>query len=243
MPLGPKGLGVYGCSTGVGAGDANVASVLRCGQLREVVGVTSASAMSPPRAAVQAELDPGLVTAAVAGDRRAVAGVLGTLRPLVQRYCLGRLGTRLDGVANAEDCAQDILLAVVAALPRYSHDPAGFLPFVFGIAAHKVADAHRKRAREACAPVPMPPAGPWQGMDPTLDEVERLDALEWSSGLLDTLPARQREVLVLRIVLGFSAEETAAAVGMSSPGAVRVAQHRALATLRKALRRREGVIV
>jgi RNA polymerase sigma-70 factor (ECF subfamily) len=178
----------------------------------------------------------------VGGDRAAVAEVLGVVRPLVHRYCLGRLGTRLDGIANAEDCAQDILLAVVAALPRYCHDPAGFLPFVFGIAAHKVADAHRRRAREVCAPVPEPPVGAWQGMDPTLDEIERLDSLERSSGLLDSLPPRQREVLVLRIVLGFSAEETAAAVGMSSAGAVRVAQHRALTTLRRALRRRQGLV-
>jgi RNA polymerase sigma-70 factor (ECF subfamily) len=52
--------------------------------------------------------------------------------------------------------------------------------------------------------------------------------------LLDVLPDRQREILVLRVVLGMSAEETAVAVG-STPGAVRVAQHRALARLRKAL--------
>jgi RNA polymerase sigma-70 factor, ECF subfamily len=37
--------------------------------------------------------------------------------------------------------------------------------------------------------------------------------------------------LILRVVVGLSAEETAEAVG-SSPGAVRVAQHRALARLR-----------
>jgi RNA polymerase sigma-70 factor (ECF subfamily) len=35
----------------------------------------------------------------------------------------------------------------------------------------------------------------------------------------------------MRVVVGLSAEETAAAVG-SSPGAVRVAQHRALTRLR-----------
>ena len=45
---------------------------------------------------------------------------------------------------------------------------------------------------------------------------------------------KQREIVVLRVVVGLSAEETAEAVG-STPGAVRVAQHRALARLRKAL--------
>ena len=49
--------------------------------------------------------------------------------------------------------------------------------------------------------------------------------------LLAILPDKQREILNLRIVVGLSAEETAQAVG-STPGAVRVAQHRALARLK-----------
>lgn len=48
------------------------------------------------------------------------------------------------------------------------------------------------------------------------------------------LPDKQREILVLRVVVGLSAEETAEAVG-STPGAVRVAQHRALNRLRSML--------
>jgi RNA polymerase sigma-70 factor (ECF subfamily) len=49
--------------------------------------------------------------------------------------------------------------------------------------------------------------------------------------LLSVLPEKQREILILRVVVGMSAEETAEAVG-STPGAVRVAQHRALARLK-----------
>ena len=52
--------------------------------------------------------------------------------------------------------------------------------------------------------------------------------------LLKVLPPKQREIVVLRVVVGLSAEETADAVG-STPGAVRVAQHRALTRLRAAL--------
>ena len=51
---------------------------------------------------------------------------------------------------------------------------------------------------------------------------------------IDALPERQREILRLRVVLGLSAEETATAVE-STPGAVRVAQHRALSRLRGGL--------
>ncbi|MBE8524742.1 sigma-70 family RNA polymerase sigma factor [Amycolatopsis sp. H6(2020)] len=180
-------------------------------------------------------LDPTLVRAAIQGNRPAVAGLLRALRPIVFRYCLGRLRSWQDGSSDAEDCAQDVLLAIVRALPEYRHPPDGFLPFVFGIAAHKVSDFHRRRARDRTNPVAEPPTGRSGGPDPTGEEVERSAALDWSSGLLDTLPPRQREILVLRIILGMTAEETAAAVGLGSAGAVRVAQHRALATLRRSL--------
>jgi RNA polymerase sigma-70 factor (ECF subfamily) len=60
------------------------------------------------------------------------------------------------------------------------------------------------------------------------------------ASLLRVLPVRQREILVLRVVVGLSAEETAEAVG-STPGAVRVTQHRALARLRRALAAQEVV--
>ena len=57
------------------------------------------------------------------------------------------------------------------------------------------------------------------------DAAARMDAL------LQVLPDKQREIVILRVVVGLSAEETADAVG-STAGAVRVAQHRALARLK-----------
>jgi RNA polymerase sigma-70 factor (ECF subfamily) len=49
-----------------------------------------------------------------------------------------------------------------------------------------------------------------------------------------SLPERQREVLVLRTMLGFSIEEVSLFVGCSA-GAVKIAQHRALTALREQL--------
>ena len=54
---------------------------------------------------------------------------------------------------------------------------------------------------------------------------------ERARGLLDRLPDHQRELVLLRVVAGLSAEETGNVLGMSA-GAVRVAQHRAIARLR-----------
>ena len=53
--------------------------------------------------------------------------------------------------------------------------------------------------------------------------------------LLDLLSEKPREIIIFKGVLwGFQRKKTAEIVG-STPGAVRVAQHRALGTLRKAI--------
>jgi RNA polymerase sigma factor, sigma-70 family len=156
--------------------------------------------------------------------------LLGLLQPLVLRYCRARIGNRESVMGSADDVAQEVCLAVVTALPGYQLKGLSFRAFVYGIAAHKVADTFRAMGRNRCDPVAEVPDAPVVHGGPEAQVLarERLDRL---SRLLDRLTPRQREVLVLRIAVGLSAEETAAAVG-STPGAVRVTQHRALNRLR-----------
>ena len=171
-----------------------------------------------------------VVADAVAGNRDALREVLETIRPIVVRYCRARIGTAERSGLSADDVAQEVCLAAITALPRYKDQGRPFLAFVYGIAAHKVADAHRAVARNRAEPTDEVPERPTVDLGPEqmaidADSAARMDAL------LNLLPAKQREILILRVVVGLSAEETAEAVG-SSPGAVRVAQHRALARLR-----------
>jgi RNA polymerase sigma factor (sigma-70 family) len=258
------------------------------------------------------------VTAAVEGDPQAVGRVLAAIRPLVVRYCRARVGRQERSFASADDVAQEVCLAILTALPSYRDQGRPFLAFVYGIAAHKVADAHRAAARNRSEPVAVipdiPAAGPTpeelaliaderrrtglrnthlgihaiRGLvdrtslgAPTAIESRRrsaghtldsraatiVDAVLRDTGmshysaatydvepgtpnaeeramqgeltrrmkqLLDVLPDKMREIVILRVVVGLSAEETAEAVG-STPGAVRVAQHRALTRLRRTL--------
>ncbi|KAA3432815.1 sigma factor-like helix-turn-helix DNA-binding protein, partial [Mycobacterium tuberculosis] len=67
--------------------------------------------------------------------------------------------------------------------------------------------------------------------EPARSRCIEADSVTRMNELLEILPAKQREILILRVVVGLSAEETAAAVG-STTGAVRVAQHRALQRLK-----------
>jgi RNA polymerase sigma-70 factor (ECF subfamily) len=173
-----------------------------------------------------------LVAAVVAGDRAALNQLLVILRPLVVRYCRSRLGTERGGVA-ADDVAQEVCLAVLKALPTYTDQGKPFLAFVYGIAAHKVVDAHRSAGRDRSEPTDDVPEGFTDVAGPEQHALEMSASAEMRA-LLAQLPAKQREILVLRVVVGLSAEETALAVG-STPGAVRVAQHRAVAKLRGVL--------
>jgi RNA polymerase sigma-70 factor, ECF subfamily len=187
----------------------------------------------PPVVAVEADppLLETLLRAAVAGEPRSRERLLAEIHPLVLRYCRARLGRQETVMGSADDVAQEVCLAVVNALPAYTLRGLSFRAFVYGIAAHKVTDAFRAIGRNRSEPVADIPDTPLahDGPEHHLLQVELTERL---GALLHLLTPRQREVLVLRIAVGLSAEETAQAVG-STPGAVRVTQHRALNRLRR----------
>jgi RNA polymerase sigma-70 factor, ECF subfamily len=170
-----------------------------------------------------------LVHLAVRGHPGAIDGLLERIRPMVVRYCRARLGRITGHYYVADDVAQEVCLAVLAALPRYRDMGRPFASFVFGIASHKVADAVRTASRLA-VPFEDLPDGPDERPGPEETVVAYIEA-ERTRALLARLPHHLRELVILRVVTGLSAEETGNVLGMSA-GAVRVAQHRALARLR-----------
>jgi RNA polymerase sigma-70 factor, ECF subfamily len=179
----------------------------------------------------EAELD-ALAGMAAAGDRDALNHLLGLLRTPVVRYCRARMGEGI-GLQTAEDVAQDVLLAVCGALGRYRPGETAAMAFVYGIARNKVVDAFRAAGRDHSEPTDAVPDAVSDGPGPESSAVLGTEVSELRT-MLEQLPAAHREVLVLRIALQFSAEETARAVGSTS-GAVRVTQHRAMAKLRAML--------
>ena len=172
-----------------------------------------------------------LVARAAAGDGEAQSAVLTLIRPGVVRYCRARLGRVGGAYGHADDVAQEVCLAVLRALPRFRDQGRPFSAFVFGIAAHKVADAQRTAVRgrvvtptDTLPDAADPAAGPEQ-------LALRSDLARRLSRLLDRLSDTQRELVVLRVAVGLSAEEVGDVLGMTA-AAVRVAQSRALQRLR-----------
>jgi RNA polymerase sigma-70 factor (ECF subfamily) len=170
-----------------------------------------------------------LVTMAAEGDRMALDRLIELIRVPVVRYCRARLGAA-TGMQTAEDVAQDVLIAVCDSVRRYRPGESPAMSFVYGIARNKVADAFRAAGRERAEPTDRIPDSVADVLGPEASAIRSGD-IEDLRALLEKLPTMLREVLVLRVAMQFSAIETARTVG-STPGAVRVAQHRALAKLR-----------
>jgi RNA polymerase sigma-70 factor, ECF subfamily len=206
----------------------------------EISPETIAALSAPPEPTPPAEIPllERLVAAAVTGDAGAKERLLAEIHPLVLRYCRGRLGRQETVIGSADDVAQEVCLAVVGALPNYTIKGLSFRAFVYGIAAHKVTDAFRAIGRNKSEPMAELPdtAVLHDGPEQRLLAGELAERL---GGMLHRLTPRQREVLILRIVAGLSAEEVAHIVG-STPGAVRVTQHRALNRLRTVMAGRPG---
>lgn len=172
-----------------------------------------------------------LVPLAVAGDERALQRVIRLIHPQVLRYTRARIGG--GRTPTAEDVAQEVCLAVATSIHKYQDMGKPFMAFVYGIAFNKVADAHRALSRDRLHPTDEVPDAVASGVSPEQFALDS-DASNQIRELLDVLGDKARDIIVLRVFVGLSAEETAEAVG-STPGAVRVAQHRALAKLRTAL--------
>ncbi|MEV0027587.1 sigma-70 family RNA polymerase sigma factor [Nocardia sp. NPDC050793] len=181
---------------------------------------------------VAGELDK-LIGPAAAGDKNAVSEIVRVVHPLVRRYCGARLGNTAHLQVTADDVVQEILLATVNAIPRYKDQGKSFLAFVYGIASNKIADAYRRSQMHPTYPVADVPDSPSSAAGPE-EWALALERRAATRELMKVLAPAHREVLVMRIVLGWSAAQTAEAIG-TSPGVVRVMQHRALSKLRARL--------
>lgn len=163
-------------------------------------------------------------------------GDLGAFADLYERYRVPVFTflVRLTGHHHlAEDLLQETFLRVYRARHAYEASER-FRAWLFTIVRRLVADHYRRESIE------------W---DPERDAVETLvapdtaeqhaEARELFARVeqgLSQLPPAQREVIVLSRFAGMDADEIARVTG-STPGAVRVALHRALRRLRSLIER------
>jgi RNA polymerase sigma factor (sigma-70 family) len=171
-----------------------------------------------------------LMRSAQGGDHSAYALLLSELTPLLRQRIQRRL--RLLKPQDVEDLVQDVLLSLHVV--RATYDPQRpFLPWLFGIVHNRVADSARRYARRAALEIPVE-QWPVTFCDEAANNEESYGDPEALVQAISTLPAAQREAIEMVKLRELSLREAADASGMSV-GALKVAVHRAVKALRRAL--------
>ena len=185
-------------------------------------GGSVARAIDEARAGGEAR--QALAGAAKRGDPDAWEAIYRAVYPRLRAYAARRVGP-----GQAEDMVNETMTRAVGAINRFEWGPAGLDGWLFGIARRVTADHLRRLERERRAmgrsPVAVEGASPGEA----LEMGEEAALLRRRFGQLSP---SDREVLELRVLGGLSAEQAATALG-KRPGAVRMAQSRALASLRR----------
>ena len=171
--------------------------------------------------AVNDETD--LLARARALEGRALGQIHDQYYPELYRFALYRTGDP----ATAEDIAAEVFVRLLDALHKNRAPQTTLRGWLFGVAAHLVADHFRRRPAEPLADT-LPASSA-----PAAEAEERLRRGEVHQALGQLSP-EQQNVLALRFGQGASLEETAGALG-KSVNAVKQLQWRAVAALRKAL--------
>jgi RNA polymerase sigma factor (sigma-70 family) len=171
-----------------------------------------------------------LMRAAQAGDATAYLDLLRALTPRIRQIIARRRA--FARAEDVEDLVQDVLLSLHAV--RATYDPVRpFMPWLLAIVRNRLADGARRYARTAMREVPVDDSVTSAEPPANLSE-ETFDRVEALHHAVRALPAGQRQAIELLKLQGYTLREVASATGMTI-GALKVATHRAMAALRKAL--------
>jgi RNA polymerase sigma-70 factor (ECF subfamily) len=141
----------------------------------------------------------------------------------VYAYVVRRVGDR----AETEDLTSEVFHHALANLQRFEWRGIPFAAWLYRIAANLISDRWQRTNREQVADQPgLIESAPASNAE--FEEVERRAAL---FRLVDTLPAEQQRVVVLRFVEQKSIKEVAREI-RKTEGAVKQLQFRALTSLR-----------
>jgi len=166
---------------------------------------------------------------------------------LVNRYQMPLLRLACSMVSDrsiAEEAVQDTWMGVVRGIDRFE-GRSSLKTWLFHILVNRVRSARtieqqrRLPQQPSVDPECFTPSGQWSEPVESWDDelADRLDAMAIMPVLgraLEGLPARQREIVLLRDVEGLSSQEACDVLGLR-PGNQRILLHRGRANLREAL--------
>ena len=143
----------------------------------------------------------------------------------VFRYIYSLSGGSSD---DAEDLTAETFIRAWKARHRFEGDMDSAIGWLLGIARRLTIDDYRRKVIRKTSSLPLN----LMANSTTEEDVLALQQQQHLLHLLNELPVDQREILVLRYILGWRVNQIAAQVGMSENN-VSVIIHRTLATLRE----------
>lgn len=177
--------------------------------------------------------DVDLVRRAQAGDVNAIGELYDRHQAHVFRY----VWWRVHDHRSAEDLTGEIFARMVASLPDYRPTGVPFRAWLYRIAHNLVVDYYRKESGHALVSLDQV-AGLSEEEDNPAAIAEHHLTVEQVQRALAGLDPSQREVVVLRFVVGLPLREVALTLGKTVV-AVKSSQHRGLMALRAALKQEQ----
>jgi len=167
------------------------------------------------------------------GDAAATARLVKRYLPILRRWAHGRLPAKARDMADTDDLVQVALIRGLAKLEGFEQRRTGaFLAYMRQIVRNQIRDEIRKPGRERI--VEISEDLPDGGASP-LEEAIGRESLECYQAALQTLPAKQRQAVVMRLEMGFSYREIAETLGQGTEEGVRISVRRGLMRLRERL--------
>lgn len=173
----------------------------------------------------------GLMARVQSGDRDAYRTLLDLLIPWLRRVA----GRKLSRIEDVEDTVQEVLASLHAV--RHTYDPKrAFQPWVMTLAQRRIADRMRKNYRlmnhESPLPVDLGETFPLSTANDRTDHAIDIERAALARAMTNLSP-RQRQAVELLRLQEMSLKEAAAVSGRTE-ASLKVAMHRALASLRRA---------
>ncbi|WP_062388558.1 RNA polymerase sigma factor [Demequina iriomotensis] len=172
-----------------------------------------------------------VLAAARSGEDWAWTAIYADLSGPIRGYLAGR------GSPEPEDEASETFLHIARNLGGFQGGEREFRAWAFSIAHRRMVDAHRRARVRPVAAAGSADEVSAAELAPSAEQQALLrDGLDGAREILAGLSDDQRQIMLLRVVGGLSVREAAHVLGKSE-SAVKVAQHRAIGALRRALDR------
>jgi RNA polymerase sigma-70 factor, ECF subfamily len=161
-------------------------------------------------------------------DRRRFAELYERHFERVYAYAVRRVGRREE----AEDVTSEVFHRALSNIEKFEWRGAPFGAWLFRIASNEISNRRQRASQERGNPRTKEPESP----NPGAEQIEHRAKI---FQLVDSLPDRQRQVVVMRFAEEKSIREIACTLGKSE-GAVKQLQFRALESLREKVNKKPG---